>query len=180
MSDLRDILEDLRRRSDDIVENWLGRMQAQPWLRLPHEATVDHVPELVEALVAALLGEPSVEVARRNAIRVACKHGRHRREQGLDDAVLHREHHLLRSSIWDVIRRRHGEIPACFEAIARVDVATTMTTTGSLHGYHVDGKGERDAAAERLAHEGPWPEPVRAGGASGAREEPTSPPPLSP
>ena len=160
MTDVRAILEDLRRRTDDVVENWLERMEAQPWLRLPPEATVDHVPEMIEALVAAILGEPSVEEARRNAIRVACKHGNHRQEQGLDDSVLHREHHLLRASIWDVIRRRHGDVPACFAAISRVDVATTMTTTGSLHGYHMDGLEERDAAAERLAAEGPWPEPV--------------------
>ena len=160
MTELRAILEDLRRLSDDVVENWLERMEAQPWLKLPPDATVDHVPEMLDALVAALLGEPSVEEARRKAIRVACKHGNHRHEQGLDDAVLHREHHLLRASIWDVIRRRHGEVPACFEAIARIDVATTMTTTGSLHGFHMNGKGERDAAAERLAEEGPWPEPV--------------------
>ncbi|MBW3535781.1 MAG: hypothetical protein KY453_11300 [Gemmatimonadetes bacterium] len=160
MDRLRPILEDLRETTDLIVERWSERVQAQPWLSLPEEAKLDHVPELVEALIGALLGEPSAEEARTEAVRMAVRHGRHRRDEGLKDDVLHREHHLLRASIWDVIRERHGSDPACFEAIALIDVASTMTTTGSLHGYHQDGADDRDATVDRLAEEGPWPEPV--------------------
>lgn len=160
MGRVRPILEDLRSSTDAIVDRWDRRVRTQPWLSLPEEARIDHVPEMVETLIAALLGEPSVEEGRERAVRMAVKHGRHRREQGLNDEVIHREHHLLRSAIWDVIRERHGRKPACFEAIALIDVATTMTTTGSLHGFHQDGQEERESSVGRIAEDGPWPEPV--------------------
>lgn len=160
MKEVRTILEDLRARSDEVVSRWAARIEVEPWLALPEEAKIDHVPELVDAVVSAILADPSTREARERAVRIACRHGQERRRQGLQDAVLHREHHLLRASIWDVVRERHGGDAAAYEAISRIDMGTTMTTTGSLHGYHVDDPEERDAVARRLAEEGPWPDPV--------------------
>ena len=158
MSHVRAILEDLRACCDDIVASWYARMEGHPWLRLPETVTLDHMPELIDATVAALLGQPSVEEGRRRAIAYAWKHGEHRREQGLDDGVLLREHHLLRASVWEVLSTRHARDPARFDAMALFDVATTTITTASLNGFHRAGE-ERDGTTRRLAGESPWPPP---------------------
>ena len=108
----------------------------------------------------ALLGHGDVEEERRRLIRVACKHGQRRREQGLSDSVLHREHHLLRAAIWDFVQDRHGSSDAAFEVVSHVDVASTLVTSGSLHGYHIEDLESREETVARLAEVGPWRPPV--------------------
>lgn len=160
MSELRPIFESLRESSDAVVDRWCDRVQVQPWLDLPPDLTLDHIPELLDAMAGALLGEPSTEEGRRVAVRMAMKHGSDRRNHGFDDEVLHHEHHLLRASIWDVIRERWGHDQVCFDAIARVDVVTTLTTSASLHGYHQVEPDARADTVTRLAAEEPWPAAV--------------------
>ncbi len=161
MPELRDVLEDLRGSVDEIIAHWEGRVAARPWMSLPEDARIDHLPGLVEGLMSAMLGDPTPEEARRRAVEMAVRHGEHRREHGFQDGILHREHHLLRSSIWDIIQERYGSRPACLEAISMIDVATTMTTTASLHGYHLpEGDESEEELVARLSREGPWPDPV--------------------
>lgn len=158
MGELLAIYETVRQHTDDIIRRWAQHIDEAPWLGLPAEAKIDHVPELLEATIDVLVGRPG---ARERVIRIGIRHGRHRRENGFDDGLLYREHYLLRSAVWDVIRELPASPNERFAAIARFDVVLTHTTTASLYGFHLAGgrsPASEDQVVARLRDaDAPWP-----------------------
>lgn len=164
MNELEKIYDAVLHHVDEIVQRWEQHASQAPWLSLPPGTRIDHLPDLVKAIVHVLQERPDARTAREKAVRIGIKHGRHRRENGLTDEVLHHEHHLLRSAVWDVIRDRHGASDHCFHAITRFDLVLTHTTSASLQGFHI-GSGAppltEERIVERLTGEGQlWPPPA--------------------
>lgn len=163
MARLTAIYETVLQHTDEVIRRWEAQVQDEPWLRLPPAARIDHLPQLLRAIIDVLLARPDPASARERAIRTALEHGRHRRQNGFDDGLLHREHYLLRAAVWSVIRERAASTETGFPAIARFDVVLTHTTAASLYGYHlVDGHGPMtdDQIVDRLTQsDQPWPPP---------------------
>ena len=95
MSKLASLLE---RRAGELVQLWIARLQGGIAPEgLPAPVLRDHIPVLLQELVAALRGErlPAAEA-------VAREHGRQRYRAGFDLEGLVREHHALRSLVLDL------------------------------------------------------------------------------
>lgn len=151
-----EICEDVRDHLPAILDDWRELIAERPWLELPPDIDLDHLPSLVDALLDAVkCGKTESDRPRRAVIEYALRHGSDRRSHGLEDHVLFQEFHLLREAIWAGIRRRHGASGTAFAAIGRIDAVITAATRGSLHGYHrVEWD---DSVVESLVGECSWP-----------------------
>lgn len=148
----------------EILEDWQTLLDDRPWLELPEDVGLDHLPEVVDSLVdVAVRDSADGDDPRYAVVAYAIKHGRHRRQQGYDDHSLFQEFHLLREAIWMGIRRRYPQDPSTFEAIGRLDSAITAATRASLHGFHM-GKGAGEDLVDRLVEECSWPLPPEEAG----------------
>lgn len=161
-NELAKIFDAVRANEAEVIRIWKQRTQQEPWLRLPENALIDHVPDLLRAILDVVQGPADPGSARERVIRMSILHGRQRSENGFEDSILHHEHHLLRHAVWEVIRH-HGPPEARFQAIARFDVMLTHTTSASLHGYHLERGSSPltdDAVVDHmLSQDLPWPLP---------------------
>ena len=154
MTALREIGESIKLHLPEILEDWQTTTTEEPWLSLPSAYKVDHLAEVIRALVDAALGEGDRREARLNKIREAAKHGEDRMEMGFAEHVLFLEYYLLRQSLWRFIEQSQRDPSVAVQAITRRDAAITLATTASLRGYHkatFESRGEWPQAVEQLA-----------------------------
>ena len=153
MSDLQTIAKSLEEHPDEVLGEWHKLTRQEPWLALPEVASLNHLPEVIRGLAAAALVAPGDREALAEKIWAAAQHGQDRLEQGFPEHLIHTEYHLLRRSLWRFIERNHGQSLQHYEAIARLDAATTLATAAALLGYHraaLEKRGDWPAAVERL------------------------------
>ncbi len=153
MNKLPEIAESIKANVPKILEEWRKLKQQEPWLSLPEEYHLDHLPEALVTLVDAALIRPEDKEAHREQVWAAATHGQHRLEQGFPEHLLFTEHHLLRRALRRYVEHHHGDSLQSFEAIARLDAAATVSTVASLRGYHrtaLESRGEWPDAIERL------------------------------
>jgi hypothetical protein len=153
----RSIVDDL----DAVVEGWPRTTEAEPWLKLPESLDLDHIPATLRGLIGAALLEPESRQARLRLVRNAAKHGQHRREQGHSQHLIFLEHHLMRRVLARYVWEIAPESLARFEALARLDVAITLSATAALRAYHreqLEAAGRWPQAIEQLAADWvpPW------------------------
>jgi hypothetical protein len=149
------ICKEVGEHRDDVLQDWKELIGRRPWLEPPQQFTVDHLPQLIDALVAAATCAADASAPRKAVVRFGLKHGDTRREADFPDHVLFKELHLLREAIWEGMKRRHGGDTAAYEAISRIDATITAATRASLHGFHRDEWDDEDV--ESLVMECPWP-----------------------
>ncbi len=167
MTPIRGICDLIRSSTDEILELWEEQTRREPWLRLPEGARLDHIPELLDSLVDAVVCTPDPESSRRHAVQMAARHGAQRASAGFDDTILYKEYHLLRACVWTIVERTHPGEEQAIEVISRMDMVITTATTGSLHGFHHEVVGETGPEArdlggvvERVLDAGTWPPPL--------------------
>jgi hypothetical protein len=151
---MKQICEDLKAHIAEVVRLFERLADERPWLELPEENRVDHLPELIVGLVEASLCDPFDFDAHRKKVAAAAVHGRQRFLDGCPHHLLFEEYDLLREAIWRYMRQKFGWSDRTTEAIMRVDAATTLATRGSLWGYHSVEYGEQEdveAAIDRIA-----------------------------
>lgn len=156
MASSRDLIAEVGERIPDILSDWQTLTGVHPWLQLPEDLDLDHLPELVHALIdtCAMQGEDGDP--KRRVVEAGLLHGKHRSGQSYPDHLLFREYHLLREAIWRGMHRRHPHERETISAISRIDAAITVATRASLQGYH-RGTWDDDVV-EKLVRESVWPE----------------------
>lgn len=131
----------------EVIDGWGKIATAEPWLSLPSTVSHDHLADLLHALAHAALCELHDPGARRRLVERGAQHGEDRLLEGFSEELLYREYHLLRTFLWDWIRRRWGTLPDAHDAILLLDSAITLATSASLRGYH----------RQTLEKQGRWP-----------------------
>lgn len=143
----------------EIIDGWGKIAKSEPWLALPATVGHDHLADLLQALAHAALCELRDKGARRWLVERGAQHGEDRLLEGFSEELLYREYHLLRTFLWDWIRRRWGSLPDAHNAILLLDAAITLATSASLRGYHrhtLERRGRWPLALEELIEEY-WP-----------------------
>lgn len=156
MRSSRDLIVEVGERIPDILSDWLTLTGTHPWLQLPDELDLDHLPDLVHALIDTCVGRDRDGDPKRRVVEAGLMHGQHRARQDYPDHLLFREYHLLREAIWRGMHRRHPQERQTVSAISRIDAAITVATRASLQGYH--RKTWDDEVVEKLVRESVWPE----------------------
>lgn len=136
--------------AQQVVDDWDGIIQREPWLALPQVIDQDHLPELIRELASCSIGNEFGREPCQQLIQSAAKHGHDRYLLGVDESVLFREYHLLRHGVWKHLRERfsRNEQSALLRVITRFDAGISLASRASLHGYH-------KATHEK---EGRWPD----------------------
>ena len=153
MSDMQTIAKSLEEHPKEVLGEWHKLTRQEPWLALPEIFSLNHLPEVIRGLARAALVAPGDRNALAEKVWAAAQHGQDRLEQGFAEHLIHTEYHLLRRSLWRFIQREHGQSLQHYEAIARLDAATTLATSAALLGYHraaLEKRGDWPAAVERL------------------------------
>ena len=145
---MKDICEDLKANARKLVEKWDRRTTGEPWVSLPKDYRVDHLPDVLVGITEASLCRPLDEEAHRENMWAAVHHGSQRRKQGVAEHVLFREYHLLREVIWRYLQKR--DYPDLLQAITRVDAAISLALMASLRGFY----------RNELEDEGQWSETI--------------------
>ena len=143
-----------------IVEHWGTITESEPWHALPEDLDHDHLPDLIRALAGAALCTEFDRELCGEVVDVSAKHGRHRADEGFDDALIYREYHLLRRALWDHLKSEHGENATVFYATMRLDALVSLANAASLHGLNrdrLDADGRWPAALEELLADWPLP-----------------------
>lgn len=136
--------------AEDVINRWHRIGAAEPWLALPDDLDLDHLPGLIRLLAAASLCTDYDRGLCQEAIRAAASHGERRAKQGYGETLLHREYHLLRRGLAEHLKGEHGDGQTVYLAVMRMDALTTPVISAALHGFHrVD-----------LEAEGRWPEVI--------------------
>ncbi|MGH7662791.1 MAG: hypothetical protein ACRENI_00610 [Gemmatimonadaceae bacterium] len=126
---------DLRTHVEEILEDWQEATQEEPWLSLPREHRIDHLPAVVRGLIDVALCGPSSEAAHRAMVEASAKRGSDRRDQGTQQELVFTEHYLLRKAMQRYLERVAGPERAS-DALIRIDMAISLATRASLQGYH--------------------------------------------
>ncbi len=134
-----------------LLDCWTSICTTEPWLVLPPDLDQDHLPQLVRDLADAALADGESDDARRRLVWTAVEHGAQRRRCGFAENLIYTEYHLLRRTLWRYLRERFPESPGTVEAILRIDAAITISSSGSLLGFHRD----------TLEQVGRWPQGVQ-------------------
>lgn len=131
-------VRDVRKESAVITERLKIVMGRDPWTSLSEPQRVDHLPELLGALLRMAFDPGRDPILREEVLEVARRHGVDRRYQGFEEEVIFEEYYLLRSEACTGLRMFHQERD--LEAvISRLDAAISLATLGSLRGLH--GRG---------------------------------------
>lgn len=148
---------DLKANAHRIVEAWDQAAHGEPWLSLPKDYRIDHLPRVISGLAEASLCNPHDVDAHRSQLWAAAKHGAERRRHGFSEHMLFREYHLLRHIIWRYLQRQGYTKQV--EAITRIDTAISLATTASLRGFYrseFEERGEWPECLEVLVSESPF------------------------
>ena len=135
-------LDEIRIRIQEHIPEILGRFQTvveteEPWLLQPASQRTDHFGELILHVSEVALREACEEERIRQMLHTAARHGEERLANGFPEALVFREHYLLRQALWEHIRDEHdGGDPTSFEAVVRIDTALSVSTKASLRGFH--------------------------------------------
>lgn len=141
-----------------IAETWQERSAEVLGAPLPKELDLDSLPELIRMLSRAAYSSPG-EPAPEELVRIAIKHGVHRRSAGYADNIIFREYHLLRRYLWDELKKSDHAQEAIVGAILRIDAAMTTATAASAHGFHLEDKEiDQEKLVKRLVRE--WTMPI--------------------
>ena len=152
-----DIVANSEELADSVVSAWRDICGREDWLSLPDDVDLDFLPETIEGMANAALSDEHDEVAgRQELLEAAARHGHDRRLEGFDETLLYREHHLLRRSLWNLLRDRYGGSHEALDAMMRLDLAMVAAVAASLYGFHREPAGDDwIAARERLQAD--WP-----------------------
>lgn len=137
--------------STDVLDRWQRIARSESWHRLPEDLDHDHLPQLIRALAAAALGTEFDRSLCERVADLAAQHGYHRSQEGLDEALIYREYHLLRRALWERLKAEHGETAIVYYAAMRIDTLISLTTAAAVHGWN----------REDLAASGRWPDALR-------------------
>jgi hypothetical protein len=127
--------EELKAHLAEVLVEWHELTGEQPWLSMPSDVRIDHLPDLIRELSDAALRTPADLTARLNALSAAVAHGEGRRLHGFSDGLLFTEYYLLRQAMWRYIRENWPPEEAG-PAIMRIDTAITLASRAALYGYH--------------------------------------------
>ncbi len=127
--------EELKGHLAEVLVEWHAITGEQPWLSMPAEVRIDHLPELIRELSDAALRIPVDCGARLRALPTAVAHGEDRRRHEFSDNVLFTEYYLLREAVWRYIRQL-WPLEEAGPAIMRIDSAITLASRAALYGYH--------------------------------------------
>ena len=127
--------EELKAHLAEVLVEWHAITGEQPWLSMPAEVRIDHLPELIRELSDAALRAPADRAARLRALSTAVAHGEDRRLRGFSDNLLFTEYYLLREAVWRYIRQL-WPLEEAGPAIMRIDSAITLASRAALYGYH--------------------------------------------
>jgi hypothetical protein len=155
---MREICEDLKAHSIEVLAEWERLVREEPWYSLPAEHRIDSLPEVVVGLVEASLCRPQDWDACRQKILAAAAHGQNRRERGIPEWMMFTEYHLLRRAIWTYLVSRWGASDKIVDAIMRIDTAITGATNASMWGYYrveVEALGKWEEGMDRLIASSP-------------------------
>lgn len=162
--DLRGLCESLKANAEEIataiIDRWDVIAKGEPWQALPQGLDQDHLPHLVRSLAdAALCTEFDRDLCRR-MVRISAEHGKHRGEEGLGDALLYREYHLLRRALWQRMKDEHGETATVYYATMRIDALVSLANSAALYGLNwaaLDEEGRWPHVLDELLDEWPLP-----------------------
>ena len=127
--------EELKSHLAEVLVEWHAITCEQPWLSMPAEVRIDHLPELIRELSDAALRTPVDLRSRLRALSAATAHGEDRRLHGFSDGLLFTEYYLLREALWRHIRQL-WPLEDAGPAIMRIDLALTLASRAALYGYH--------------------------------------------
>lgn len=155
---MRELCERIAARSNEIIERWEGAARREPWLLLPEEKRTDHLPEVIDAILTAVMGAAPTREQVLSLARHAARHGEDRVQQGIPDSVIMTEYYLLRTAIWEVTREVAPDPATGVGAIQRIDSAISFATRASIIGYHkaqLASRGDWEGVLESLADSSP-------------------------
>ena len=156
---MKQICEDIKAHTDEVIAEWEKLVREQPWYSLPRDHRVANLPEVVVGLVEASLCDPVDREAHRQKAWAAAEHGQLRRAQGVSEMLIFTELHLLRHAIWRYLMRTVGPTDRAVDAINRIDTAMTLATNAALWGYHreeIEALGKWPESLEALVEESPF------------------------
>ena len=144
--------DELKAHLAEVLVEWHAITGEQPWLSMPAEARIDHLPELIRDLIDASLGDPVDEAARLRTLTAAARHGEDRRIHGFPDGLIFIEYVLLREALWRFIRQ-FAPPEEAGPAIMRMDSDMTVASRAALFGYHARELDERGRTMPELLAE---------------------------
>ena len=162
--DLLTLAEMLKANAEEVSAAVLARWErigeAEPWHRLPDDLDHDHLPELIRGLAGAALGTEFEASVCRRVLSTSAEHGHHRSREGLEEALIYREYHLLRRALWEQLKEEHGETATVFYAAMRLDALIGLATAAAMHGWNrrdLERRGRWPGALEDLLDRWPLP-----------------------
>jgi signal transduction histidine kinase len=144
----------LAREKEDIVRGWREEMRANPaapaqHLQLSDEQLEDHLPGLIDALVAALCGGPTPDVEQHGG-----EHGHQRRAHGYRLGEVLEEMSLFQQRLLKALDCcQHEHEPTVDDAAEARDTMLVLldrSIHASVRQYTGETEAERDAAAARV------------------------------
>ena len=133
-----------------LLQEFVDATKDEPWIHLPADFKTDNLAGVLRHVVDLALTDADTAGSCRNVIDEGSQHGEIRLRHGFPDSLVFQEYYILRTLIWNYIRKYHQAQNSefAFEAIVRVDAAVTLATKASIRGFH------RPAFEEQ----GRWPE----------------------
>lgn len=143
---------------DNVLDEWLALVRAEPWARLSPARLVDSMPEILPRLIRlAQLGASHVDLDLEE--RIAVEHGGLRREDRVPIAGVAEEWDALRQACWRVLVRNgvDRDRERARAAMQRLDLLIDDAIGYTLRGYYreeldsLKGRGldRRDGARDR-------------------------------
>jgi hypothetical protein len=143
-----------------VIDRWESIAEGEPWQALPPDLDHNHLPQLVRSLAAAGLCTDFDRELCRSMVHDSAEHGRHRANEGLGDALLYREYHLLRRALWQHMKDEHGETATVYYATMRIDALISLANSAALYGLNwqmLQADGRWPQVLDELLDEWPLP-----------------------
>ncbi len=143
-----------------VIDHWESIAEGEPWQALPPDLDHNHLPQLVRSLAAAGLCTDFDRELCRSMVHDSAEHGRHRAAEGLEDALLYREYHLLRRALWQHMKKDHGETATVYYATMRIDALISLANSAALYGLNwktLEAEGRWPDVLDELLDEWPLP-----------------------
>ena len=106
-------LQDIRTAIQSHIPEVLGHFaqiitEEEPWMLLPEARRTDCFGELILHLSEVALGNGSRTARVRQMLHAAARYGEERLAHGFPEALVFREHYLLRQALWSHIGEAYG------------------------------------------------------------------------
>lgn len=133
---MSDLCDNLETQLTTIFDEWESMVTGEPWCSLPRDPRRNDLPDMLRALLRAMLRASEPAEAYRTFVRAAIGHGEVRRRQAFERELLFTELSLLRLALWRHVQRACGDGTSMVGTMLRLDAGLGIGIRAALAGYY--------------------------------------------